>query len=81
MAIDITSIIKDLTAKITADKDLLSSFKTNPIKVVEKLLGIDLPDEQIKLVVEGIKAKISGKDSDIASNVVNTITNLFGNKK
>ncbi|MBQ2724425.1 MAG: hypothetical protein IJF78_01840 [Clostridia bacterium] len=51
--------IEEIVKKLTENKDLLDDFKKNPIKVVEKLIGIDLPDEKLEAVVDGVKAKLS----------------------
>lgn len=50
--------IEELWEKITADDGVLEQFKAEPVKTVEELLGIDLPDEKIKEIVAAIKAKI-----------------------
>ena len=47
---DIQKIIKELLEKITEDEKLQESFKKNGIKTVEKLLNIDLPDDQIEKI-------------------------------
>lgn len=51
--------IEEIVKKLTENKDLMDDFKKNPIKVVEKLIGIDLPDEKLEGVVDAVKAKIS----------------------
>ncbi len=56
---DIKAIITETVQKITTDEKLLEKFKKEPIKTVEELTGIDLPDDQLEKVVEGIKAKIA----------------------
>lgn len=58
---DIKAKGEELFKKITSDKDILTKFTKNPVKTVEDLLGVDLPDEQIKQLVSGIKAKIDLK--------------------
>ena len=55
---DIKAKIEELTKKITSDKSIMENFKKNPIKTVENLIGIALPDDQIAKIAEGIKAKI-----------------------
>ena len=55
---DIKAKIEELTKKITSDKTIMENFKKNPIKTVEGLIGIDLPDDQVSKIAEGIKAKI-----------------------
>ncbi len=56
---DIKAKIEELVDKIKGDKDLLAKFKDDPIKTVEGIIGIDLPDDQLGKLVDGIKAKIS----------------------
>ena len=71
--------IKDLAEKavetIKGDDNLLESFKTNPIKVVEKVLKIDLPDEILEKIVEIVKTKINVDD---AKEALGKIAGLFG---
>lgn len=50
--------IEEIVKKLTENKDLLDDFKKNPIKVVEKLIGVDLPDEKLEAIVDGVKAKM-----------------------
>ena len=56
---DIKAKIEELVNKIKNDKDLLAKFQKDPVATVEGLIGIDLPNDQIEKLVEGIKAKIS----------------------
>ncbi len=41
------------------DSDLREGFLKEPIPTLEKLLGVDLPEEQLKQLAEGLKAKIN----------------------
>ena len=56
---DIKAKIEEIVGKLKSDKDLMSKFTTNPIGTVEGLIGVDLPDDQIKAVVDGIQAKLN----------------------
>lgn len=56
---DIKAKINELVEKIKNDPKMLADFKDEPVKVVEKLLGVDLPDDMIEKVVDGVKAKIT----------------------
>ena len=71
---DIKAKIEELVNKIKNDPDLRSQFTKDPIKAVEKLIGVDLPDDQIKKIVDGIKAKISLDD------IGSKLGGLFGKK-
>jgi hypothetical protein len=51
--------IEEVVKKVKEDKDFAKKFKSNPIKAVEDLLGIDLPDDKINNIVEGVQAKLT----------------------
>lgn len=59
---DIKAKIEELVEKIKNDKDIAAKFKNDPIKTVEELIGIDLPNDQIEKIVDGVKAKIDLDD-------------------
>lgn len=59
MSIDVKAKIEELTAKLQKDPALLESFQRDPVKTLEKLTGMDLPDEQLQPLIAGIKAKLA----------------------
>lgn len=78
---DIKAKINEIVDKIKSDKDLLTKFKNDPIATVESLIGIDLPDDQIKGIVDGVKAKISLDDiSEKLGGLGDKLGGLFGKK-
>lgn len=64
----------ELVEKIKNDPALLAQFREDPVAVVEKLVGVELPEEQLRQAAELVKAKI---DLDKASNLLG---GLFGKK-
>ena len=74
MALDIKNMAEELVEKIQSNPQLLKEFKEKPVQVLEKLMGIDLPDDQIEKLVELIKAKI---DLDKAGDLLKGIGGLF----
>ena len=81
---DIQKIINDVIAKLKADDKLLANFKSNPTKVLEKLVGIDLPDDKIDPIIDGIMAKLKIDDlAEKAEGIMGALGglgNLFGKK-
>ena len=77
---DIQKIIGDVVAKLTSNPDLIKSFLANPVELLEKTFGIDLPDDQINQVIEGVKGKIDLSNIDLgqASGLLDKIKGLFG---
>lgn len=71
---DIKAQIATAVEKITKDQKLQEQFKKDPVKTVEQILGVDLPDDVVNKVVDGVKAKIS---VDKASGVVDSLKKLF----
>ena len=69
--------IEEIVEKIKADKDIAADFQRDPISTVEKLIGIDLPNDQLEAVVNGIKAKI---DLDKVGSLLGGLGGLFGKK-
>ena len=78
---DIMEMLKDkieeIVEKIKADKNIAAKFQKDPISVVEQLLGVDLPNEQLQQVVDAIKAKI---DLDKIGDLLGGLGGLFGKK-
>lgn len=56
---DIKAKIEEIVEKAKNDETFHKELKSNPVKAIEDLLGVDLPDEQIKAVAEGVKAKMN----------------------
>ena len=50
---------EQIVAKLRADDKLLEKFQANPAAVIEEYVGVDLPDDQVNALVEGIKAKLT----------------------
>ena len=78
---DIMEMLKDkieeIVEKIKPDKDIAAKFQRDPIALVEELLGVDLPNEQLESVVNAIKAKV---DLDKVSGLLGGLGGLFGKK-
>lgn len=67
---DIKEQINSVVEKVTKDESFKEQFTKEPIKAVESVLGVDLPDDVIKNVIDGVKAKISvGKIGDALSSI------------
>lgn len=71
---DIKKKIEEIVEKIKKDPQLLEKFQKDPVKAVEGIIGVDLPDDQINPIIEGVKIKLS------ADNVSSVIGNIFGKK-
>lgn len=59
---DIKDKIDSIVKKIKKDPDIKKDFEKEPVKTVEKLLGVNLPDKVVDKIIDGVKAKLT-KDS------------------
>lgn len=59
---------------VTKDKTILEQFQKEPVKTIEKILGVNLPDDIVNQVIDGVKAKIS---MDKAAGAVDALKKLF----
>ncbi len=71
---DIKAKIEEIVKKVKSDKDFASKFSSDPVKAIESVLGVDLPDDQIKSLIDGVKAKIS---MDKAGGLLGSIKKMF----
>ena len=71
--IDVNAI-KDAVIKLSQDNGSQSAFAQDPVKAVEALLGVDLPDELVNKVIAAVKDKMNGKD-------INDIVAMFNENK
>ena len=71
---DIKEKAEELVEKIRNNPKMLSEFKENPVSVVEAIVGMDLPDDQIRQLAELVKAKI---DLDKVGDLLGGLGGLF----
>lgn len=72
---DIKAKVDEVVNKVKSDDKFAEKFKKEPVKAVEDVIGVDLPDDVVKNVVDGVKAKIN------VGGVMDKIGGLFGGKK
>jgi uncharacterized protein YaaW (UPF0174 family) len=69
--------IEKAVKELLADEKLLEKFEKNPVEIVEKLVGADLPDELVNQAIDAIKAKIN---LEKAGDTLGALGGLFGRK-
>ena len=71
---DIKEQIGKLAERVMQNDELKEQFQKEPIKAVEKVLGVDLPDDVVEQIIQGVKAKIS---VDQVADVLGGLKKLF----
>ena len=72
---DIKAKVEQIVKKIQSDPKVLEKFSKDPVSVVEELVGIDLPNDQIDKVVDLVKAKLN---LDKAGDLLGGLGKMFG---
>jgi cytidylate kinase len=72
---DVKKKIEEIVEKIKSDDALKQKFTTDPIGAIEDLIGVDLPEDQIKQVVDGVTAKLG---SGALGGIAEKLGGLFG---
>lgn len=71
---DIKEKISEIVEQLTKNPSLMKQFEKEPIKAVEQVLGVDLPDDIIEKIISGVKAKVT---VDNVSKAADTLKDLF----
>jgi len=71
---DIKEKIESIVEKVVKNPDIMEQFEKEPVKVVEDILGTDLPDDIIEKIIDGVKAKLT---VDKLSDVAGVLKKLF----
>ena len=66
--------VEEVVAKLKNDKNLMEKFQKDPVGLLEEVLGVDLPNDQVEQLVDMIKAKIS------VDKISGALGGLFGKK-
>ncbi len=77
MAADVKELIEKALSAIKEKGITLEKFQENPVKILEDALGVDLPDEKLDALIDGIKLKLG---ADKASDALKSLGSLFGKK-
>ncbi len=71
---DLKEKISKVVEEVSGNPDLKEQFEKEPVKVIEKLIGVDLPDDMVMKIIDGVKAKLT---LDNASKAADAIKGLF----
>lgn len=74
---DVKKMINQVVDFIKDNEDIKKQFEKEPVKVIEKVLKVDLPDDIVNAIIDGVKAKIT---LDNVADVASSLKGLFEKK-
>ena len=71
---DMKEQISKIVEEISKNPDIKEQFEKEPVKVIEKVIGVDLPDDIVMKIIDGVKAKLTIDD---VSKVADALKGIF----
>ena len=71
---DLKEKIEGILEEIKKNPNIKKDFEKDPVKVIEKFIGVDLPDDIVEKIVDGVKAKLT---VDNVSKIAGALKDLF----
>ena len=67
---EIKELIEKLVEEVTKNEKIKKLWDDEPIKAIEKVLGVDLPDDLVEKVIAGVKAKLTADKLEDAAKLL-----------
>lgn len=71
---DLKGQINKIVEEVSQNPNIKEQFEKEPVKVIEKVIGIDLPDDVVMKIIDGVKAKMT---IDNVSKAADTLKGIF----
>lgn len=71
---DIKEQIGKIVEEVSKNPNIKDQFEKEPVKVIEKVIGVDLPDDVVMKIIDGVKAKLT---MDGVSKAADTLKGMF----
>ena len=71
---DMKEQISKIVEEVSKNPDIKEQLEKEPVKVIEKVIGVDLPDDIVMKIIDGVKAKLTIND---VSKVADALKGIF----
>ncbi len=71
---DIKEQISKIVEEASKNPNLKEQFEKEPVKAIEQVIGIDMPDDVVMKIVDGVKAKLT---MDSVSKATDALKGIF----
>ena len=73
--VDIKNQINKIVEEVSKNPNMKEQFEKEPVKVIEKIIGVDLPDDMVLKIIDGVKANLTINN---VSKVTDDLRKRFG---
>lgn len=71
---DMKEQISKVVEEISKNPNIKEQFEKEPVKVIEKIIGVDLPDDMVMKIIDGVKGKVT---IDGVSKIAGALKGVF----
>lgn len=71
---DIKEQISKVVEEVSKNPNMKEQFEKEPVKVIEKVIGVDLPDDIVMKIIDGVRAKLT---VDTVSKAAGALKGIF----
>lgn len=71
---DIKGQIDKIVEQISKNPNIKEQFDKEPVKTIENIIGIDLPDDVVMKIIDGVKSKLT---VDSVSKAADALKGMF----
>lgn len=71
---DIKDQINRIMEEVSKNPNIKEEFEKEPVRVIEKIIGVDLPDDVVMKIIDGVKAKLT---LDSVSRAADALKGMF----
>ena len=67
---EIKELIEKLVREVTKNESVKKLWDDEPVQAIEKVLGVDLPDDIVEKVIAGVKAQMTADKLEDAAKLL-----------
>jgi len=81
MATDLKKLSTKVINAIKKDPSLITNFTKDPVSTVEKITGVDLPNDEINAIIKQVKSQTKNIDLNDVGKLVSSLAGTKSTKK
>ncbi|NTU89875.1 MAG: hypothetical protein HGA54_08270 [Actinobacteria bacterium] len=76
--VNVENLVSQVIEKVGSDPSLIAGFFNNPIPMIESIIGVDVPDDVVRSVIDTLKGKIGTTGTGTNGSALGALSGLTG---